>query len=56
MGNPEYEKESQLTTKHLLIFLTREILYKFTSSAIKSVIPSPTNSNFHLMTLYKLHL
>ena len=30
--------------------------YKFTSSVTKSVAPSPLNSNFHLNTLYKLHL
>ena len=32
------------------------LLNKFTSSTIKSFIPSPSNSSFHLITLYKLHL
>ena len=31
-------------------------LNNFTSSAIESVILSPSNSNFHLITLYRLHL
>ena len=42
---------------NVLIYPTRKFpIMKFTSSAIKSVIPSPWNSNFHLVTLYKLHL
>ena len=37
-------------------FPTRKILLnKFTSSTVKSVIPSPSNSNFHLITPYKLY-
>ena len=36
---------------------TRKIpLNKFTSSPIKSVIPFPSNNNFYVITLYKLHL
>ena len=57
MGNPGDGRECQPTTKNLLIYLTRKILVnKFTSSTIKSVIPSPSDTNFHLITLYKLHL
>ena len=42
---------------NVLIYPTRKFpIMKFTSSTIKSVIPSPWNSNFHLVTLYKLHL
>ena len=49
--------ESHPTTKNLLIFPTRKIpLNKFTSSTTKIVIPSPSNSNFHLINLCKLHL
>ena len=43
-------------SQHFLIFPTRKILNKFTSSTIKSFVPSPSNSNLHLITLYKLHL
>ena len=40
-----------------LIFPTRKMLLnKITSFTIKSVIPSQSNSSFHLITLYKLHL
>ena len=57
MGNSGVGGESQLTAKNLLLFPTRKILLnKFTPSAIKSVIPSPSNTNFHLITLYTLHL
>ena len=56
MGNSGDVEKSHPTAKNLLISPTRKILLnKFTSSAIKSVIPSPSNSNFHLITLYKLH-
>ena len=44
-------------SKNLLIYPTRKISpIKFTSSVVKSVIPSPWNCNFHLITLCKLHL
>ena len=57
MGNPGDEGEYQPTTKNVLIFLTIKILLnKFTSSTIKSAIPSPSNSNFHLINLHKFHL
>ena len=47
----------QANSKNLLISPTRKILLnKFTSSTIKSFVPSPSNSNLHLITLYKLHL
>ena len=52
MGNPGEGGESQLTAKKLLIFPTRKFLSKFTLSTIKSGIASPSNSNFHLITLY----
>ena len=56
-GNPGNGGEYQLNAKNLIIFPTRKILLnKFTSSAIKNVILSPSNSNFHLIILYKLHL
>ena len=42
--------------KKLLISLTRNIsLDKFLSSVIKRAIPSPSNINFHPITLSKLH-
>ena len=57
MGNPGDGGESHSTAKNLLISPTRKIPFnKFTLFAIKSVIPFPSNSNFHLITLYKLHL
>ena len=57
MRNSENGEKYQPTAKHLLNFSTKKIfLDTFTSSAIKSVIPSPSNNNFHLMTPYKLHL
>ena len=43
-------------SQHFLVSPTRKILNKFTSSTIKSFVPSPSNSNLHLITLYKLHL
>ena len=44
-------------SQNLLISLTRKIfLNKFTSSTIRRFIPSPSNSNLHLIILYKLHL
>ena len=44
-------------SQNLLISPTRKILLKkFTSTTIKSFVPSPSNSNLHLITLYKLHL
>ena len=49
--------EYQPTAKNLLIFPTRKILLnKFTSSTIKTFTSFPSNSNLHLITLYKLHL
>ena len=46
--------ESHPTPKNLLIYPIRKIpLNKFTSY-IKSVIPSPSNSNFHVITLCKV--
>ena len=45
------------TTKNFLISPTIKIpLHAFTSSAIKNVIPSLSNSKFHVITLCKLHL
>ena len=50
-------EEFHLTAKSLLISATRKtLLNKFTSSVIKNAIYSPSNSNFHLITLCKLHL
>ena len=55
LGNPGGLGEYQPTGKNLLTFPTRKILLdEFTSSAIKSVILSPSNSNFHLINLCKL--
>ena len=54
MRNPWDGGEYQPTDKNLLIFPTRKILLnKFTSFTIKNAIPSPSNSNFHLIILYK---
>ena len=45
------------TAKHLLIFpIRKSSLHRFTSFVIKSVISSPSNSNFHVTALSKLHL
>ena len=43
-----------ITAKNLLILPTRK--FPLTSFAIKRVIPSPSNSNAHLITLYKINL
>ena len=44
-------------SQNLLISPTRKILLnKFTSSTIKSFVPSPSNSNLCLITLCNLHL
>ena len=52
MGNPGDWEESHSGAKNLLISPTRKApLNKFTSAAIKSVISSPSNSNFHLITV-----
>ena len=52
MGNPGYGAESHPTAKNLLISPTKKIpLNEFTSSAIKNVIPSSSDSNSHLITL-----
>ena len=54
-GKPWDGEEYWPTAKNLLISTSRKILLdKFTPSTMKSVIPSPSNSNFHLITLYKL--
>ena len=46
-----------VNSQNLLIFPTRKILLnKFASFIIKSCVPSPSNGNLHLITLYKLHL
>ena len=42
--------------KNLLNYPTKKISFiKFTSSAFKYVISSPSKSDFHLIALYKLH-
>ena len=57
MGNPRDGEKFHPTAKNLLISPTRKIpINKFTSSAFKSTISSLPNSDFHLITLYKLHL
>ena len=48
--NPGDEGEDQQTAKNLLIFLTKKILLNIHQFS------SPSNSNFHLITLYKIHL
>ena len=49
MGDPGNGEESHPTAKNFLISPTRKIpLNKFTS-AIKNVVPSPSNINFHLI-------
>ena len=49
--------KSKPSVKHLLIFVTRKVLLsKFTYSAIKRVIPSPSNSNFHLINLWNFDM
>ena len=49
-GKPWVWGEYQPTAKKLSIFATRKILLKkLTFSAIKSVIPSPSNSNFYII-------
>ena len=53
MGNPGDGEESHPKAKNLLIYPTRKTPHnEFSSSAIKSVIPSPSDSNFHLFTPY----
>ena len=48
MEKPGNGGEFKPTAKNLLIFPTRKIvLNKFTSSTMKSIIASPSNSNFH---------
>ena len=49
--------KSKPSVKHLLIFVTRKVLLsKFTYSAIKRVIPSPSNSNFHLINIWNFDM
>ena len=56
MGNRQRWEKSHLTTKNLIISPNRKFsLDSLTSSAIESVIPSPSNNKFHLITLYKLY-
>ena len=57
MGNPEDGKKSYPTAKNLLISPIRKIpLKRFKSFAVKSLISSPSNSNFQLIILCNLHL
>ena len=57
MRNPGDGGESYPTTKYFLVSPSRKTsLNRFTSSAIKIVIPSLSNSNFHVITLCKLRL
>ena len=52
-----WEENTHPTAKYLLISATRKIpLNKFTCSANKNLTPFPSNSNFPLITLYRLHL
>ena len=52
MANVYDGGESHPTDKNLLISSTRKVpLSKSISSAMRSVIPSPSNSKFHLITL-----
>ena len=54
-GNPWNGRDP--TAKNLFISSNRKIpLNKFTSFPISKVLSPPWNSNFHLITLYKLHL
>ena len=52
MGNFYNGGESHSTAKNLLISSPKKVpLSKSISSVMRSVIPSPSNSNFHLITL-----
>ena len=56
-GKPGDDGESYPTTKRFLISPTRKTPFnRFTSFAIKSVIPSLSNSNFHIITLCRFYL
>ena len=56
-GKPSKLEESHVKAKNLLMSPYVKVPYnKFLSSVIKSVIPFPSNSHFHLITLYKRHL
>ena len=56
MRNPGDGRESYPTTKNFLISHSRIPFNRFTSSSIKGVICSLSNSNFHVITLCKLYL
>ena len=57
MGKTGDGGEYQSTARNLLISPCRKIfLDMYLSPTIKSVIPSTSNRNFYLITLYKLHL
>ena len=57
LKNPGDGKKSYPRAKNLPISSTRKIPpNRFTSSTINSAIPSPSNSNFHVITLCTFHL
>ena len=57
MGSPGDWGKSYPTSKYVPIFPIRKIpLNRFKSFAIKSLISSPSNSNFQVITLCNIHL
>ena len=58
LGNPGDWGEFKPTAEYFLISPGRKIPFNrlLTSSATKSVVPSPPNSNFLVITLCNLHL